>query len=239
MFETKLETRWANAVRTRCSVRRYTGVPSPDQLNKLGALARQLSWQGVRVTLLQGPGLKNGIKGTDVYAAIVADKGTVGEQEGYVGEAIALECTSMGLGTCWLGAGFHKSIVRIAAKVKEDERITCVLAIGQCEQQSPAPKRKPLSALCGLGDAQRAALPAWQQAALEAAVLAPSAINRQPWRFVAAPGVVQVMENGKNFGYGAVDRGIAMLHMAVGAFETGASGVWRQVEKGWEFKVKL
>ena len=240
MFETKLETRWFDAVRTRRSVRRYTAPPTDEQLSRLGALARQLTWQGVRITLLKGPGLRAAIRGTDVYAAIVATKETLGEQEGYAGEALALECAAMGLGTCWLGGGFYKSVVRIAAKVKDNERVKCVLSIGQCDPQNPAAprRRKPLSKTCGMEDAQRAALPAWQQSALDAAMLAPSAINRQPWRFVVAPGAVQVLEGGGNFGCGPIDRGIAMLHIAVGAMSAGTQGAWRQVEKGWEFKAK-
>lgn len=236
MFETKLETRWVEAVRTRCSVRRYTAPPTTEQLNRLGALSRQLTWQGVRIMLLQGPGMKSAIKGTDVYAAIIGTKDTLKEQEGYAGEALALECTAMGLGTCWLGAGFHKSIVKAAAKLADHEHVTCVLSIGQCVAQTPNHKRKSLSSFCGLADEQRAALPSWQQTALNAAVLAPSAINRQPWRFVVAPGVIQVLEGGSNFGYGPLDRGIAMLHVAVGALEEHVQGVWRQVDKGWEFK---
>jgi nitroreductase len=239
MFETKLETRWADAMRARRSVRRYTASPTDEQLSRLGALARQLTWQGVRIMLLKGPGLKNAIRGTDVYAVIAATKETLGEQEGYAGEAMALECAAMGLGTCWLGAGFYKSIVRRAAKAKDNERIKCVLSIGQCDSpRSKHKRRKPLEKICGMADAQRAALPAWQQSALNAAMLAPSAINRQPWRFVVAPGALQVLEAGSNFGYGPIDRGIAMLHVAVGAMDAGAQGAWRQVEKGWEFKVK-
>ncbi len=238
MFETKLEARWAEAIRTRCSVRKYTAAPTDEQLKKLGDLSRQLTWQGVRIILLKGPGMRSAIKGTDVYAAILGTKDTLPEQEGYAGEAMALECAAMGLGTCWLGSGFYKSIVKVAAKQKDNEHIQCVLAIGQCAPQQPAHKRRPLSALCGLEEAQRAALPAWQKAALEAAVLAPSAINRQPWRFVVTPGSIQVLDGGKNFGMGPLDRGIAMLHVAVGAMSAGAQGTWRPVDKGWEFKVR-
>jgi nitroreductase len=238
MFEIKLEARWLDAARQRRSVRKYTDTPDNEQLSRLGTLARQLSWQGVRITLLKGPGLKGVINGTDVYAAILATKETPGELEGYAGEALALECAAMGLGTCWLGSGFYKTIVRIAAKAKDNERITCVIAIGKCAPVPADPKRKPLAKLCNLADAQRAALPAWQQAALDCARIAPSAINRQPWRFVAAPGSIQVLDAGGNFGYGALDRGIAMLHVAVGAAGGGAQGVWKQIDKGWEFRAK-
>ena len=239
MFETKLEARWYDAIRTRQSVRKYAAPPTDEQLSRLGSMARQLSWQGVRIVLLKGPGLKSVIKGTDVYATIIATKETPKELEGYAGEALALECASMGLGSCWLGGGFYKSVVKIAAKPKDNERISCVLAIGQCnELLPPRHKRKPLASTCGKNDAERAELPAWQRSALESAALAPSAINRQPWRFIVTPGAIQVLDRGGNFGYGPLDRGIAMLHLAVGAMRAGAQGVWRPVDRGWEFKGK-
>ncbi len=238
MFETKLETRWFDAISKRQSVRKYTAAPTEEQLSRLGTLARQVSWQGVRIMLLKGPGMRSVIKGTDVYAAIIATKDAPLELEGYAGEAIALECASMGLGTCWLGGSFYKSIVKIATKLKEGEHVSCVLAIGQCTPGEPNRKRKPLSATCGLDEAQIKALPAWQRSALECAALAPSAINRQPWKFVVAQGTIQVLDAGGNFGYGPLDRGIAMLHVAVGAFNAGTQGTWKPVEKGWEFKAK-
>ena len=239
MFETKLETRWFDAIRTRQSVRKYTAPPTDEELSRLGSMARQLSWQGVRIVLLKGPGMKGAIKGTDVYATIIATKEAPKELEGYAGEALALECAAMGLGSCWLGGGFYKSVVKIAAKPKDNEHITCVLAIGQCGPLPvPRHKRKPLASTCGLNDAQRAGLPAWQRSALECAALAPSAINRQPWRFAVTPGTIQVLDGGGNFGYGPVDRGIAMLHVAVGAMQAGSQGVWRPADKGWEFKGK-
>ena len=237
MFEIKLEARWYDAIRARQSVRKYTAPPTDEQLSRLGSLARQLSWQGVRIVLLKGPGLKSAIKGTDVYAAIIATKDTPKELEGYAGQALALECASMKLGSCWLGGSFYKSVVKIAAKPKDGERITCVLAIGQrIESHAPRHKRKPLASTCGMNETQRAELPAWQRSALECAALAPSAINRQPWRFAVTPGAIQVLDGGGNFGYGPLDRGIAMLHVAVGAMGAGTQGVWRPVDKGWEFK---
>ena len=56
-----------------------------------------------------------GIKGTDVYAVIVAKRGTPMEMEGFMGEALVLEATAMGLGTCW--CGLHP-MVRAVKKVR-------------------------------------------------------------------------------------------------------------------------
>jgi len=65
--------------------------------------------------------------------------------------------------------------------------------------------------------------------ALEAARLAPSAINRQPWSFHVEPGniTVSVRSTGPEFGISKrLDCGIAMLHIEVAAMTCGVRGQW-------------
>lgn len=113
MFELNIQKNWIDALYARSSVRQYTSAPDKAQLDKLGETCRKLSWQGVKIRMFKGPGLKSQIKGTDVYAVIIAKRGTPMEVEGFMGEALVLEATAMGLGTCWLGArllsGYHQS----------------------------------------------------------------------------------------------------------------------------------
>ena len=91
MFELGIQKNWIDALYTRSSVRQYTGAPDKEQLDRLGETCRKLSWQGVKIRMFKGPGLKSQIKGTDVYAVIVAKRGTPMEVEGYMGEALVLE----------------------------------------------------------------------------------------------------------------------------------------------------
>ena len=111
MFELNIQKNWIDALHARSSVRQYTSAPDKAQLDKLGETCRKLSWQGVKIRMFKGPGLKSQIKGTDVYAVIIAKRGTPMEVEGFMGEALVLEATAMGLGTCWLGAGFYPDII--------------------------------------------------------------------------------------------------------------------------------
>ena len=111
MFELNIQKNWIDALYARSSVRQYTSAPDKAQLDKLGETCRKLSWQGVKIRMFKGPGLKSQIKGTDVYAVIIAKRGTPMEVEGFMGEALVLEATAMGLGTCWLGAGFYPDII--------------------------------------------------------------------------------------------------------------------------------
>jgi hypothetical protein len=68
---------------------------------------------------------------------------------------------------------------------------------------------------------------------LEAARLAPSAGNRQPWRFSAGSGFVEIGAAGARDSerYSKrLDCGIAMLHLELGARAAGKTGAWSLLE---------
>ena len=164
MFELGIQKNWIDALCARSSVRQYTGAPDKEQLDRLGETCRKLSWQGVKIRMFKGPGLKSQIKGTDVYAVIVAKRGTPMEVEGYMGEALVLEATSMGLGTCWLGAGFYPDIINRNVDLQTDEAVHCVISIGKANLPAFAPKRKELVKVCGMDEAQLGQPGTWQKA---------------------------------------------------------------------------
>ena len=239
MFELKLEKNWVDALQKRSSVRSYTGAPDKEQLDRLGVLCRKLSWQGITVRMFRGPGLRgSNVKGTDVYAVIVAKKGTPMELEGYMGEALVLEATAMGLGTCWLGVGFYPDVISRNVELKNDEAVHCVIAIGKAELPPFAPKRRPLDKVCGMSEAQLGELGAWQKEAVLAARLAPSAMNLQPWKITADKTSVTIEEPQAVLykKYAQIDRGICMLHAAVGAFKAGRKATFKKVEGGYAMK---
>ena len=233
MFELGIQKNWIDALYARSSVRQYTGAPDKEQLDRP---CRKLSWQGVKIRMFKGPGLKSQIKGTDVYAVIVAKRGTPMEVEGYMGEALVLEATSMGLGTCWLGAGFYPDIINRNVDLQTDEAVHCVISIGKANLPAFAPKRKELVKVCGMDEAQLGQLGAWQKEAVLAARLAPSAINQQPWKIVADKTSVSILETTVLYKKYALDRGICMLHAAVGAAKAGRTGLWKKVDGGYAMK---
>ena len=237
MFELKLEKSWYDAMHRRSSVRAHTGAPDQEQLSRLGVLCRKLSWQGITVRMFRGPGLKSQIKGTDVYAVIVAKKGTPMELEGFMGEALVLEATDMGLGTCWLGAGFYPDVISRNVNLQNDEAVHCVIAIGKCNPPSFSPKRKELTRLCSQTEEQLAQLGVWQKDAVLAARLAPSALNLQPWKIEADRTSVSILETSVIYKkFAPLDRGIAMLHAAVGAYHAGREAVWKKVDGGYAMR---
>ena len=234
MFELKLEKNWYDALYARSSVRKYTGAPDKEQLDRLGVLCRKVSWQGITVRMFKGPGLKSSIKGTDVYAVIVAKKGTPMELEGYMGEAIVLEATAMGLGTCWLGVGFYPDVISRNVNLQSDEAVHCVIAIGKAERPAFAPKRMEVQKLCGKTEEQLAALGTWQKEAVLAARVAPSAMNQQPWKLEAESVGVSILERSVLYKkYAPLDRGICMLHAAVGAYHAGREAVFKKTDGGY------
>ena len=74
---------------------------------------------------------------------------------------------------------------------------------------------------------------AWAAEGVRLARIAPSAVNRQPWRFELDQGAVTVSVVGRG-AEGSVSRlldvGIAMLHFEVGARLMGAQGTWELLE---------
>jgi hypothetical protein len=69
----------------------------------------------------------------------------------------------------------------------------------------------------------------WMKTALEAARLAPSAVNRQPWRFKIDGNAISIFLDKSRDTYKIarrLDCGIAMLHLELGARYSGAKGSW-------------
>ena len=234
MFEIKVEKTWFDAIHARSSVRRFTGAPTDEQLLQLGDLCRKFSWQGVRMRLFRGPGMKSFIKGTDVFCALALKKGTAPELVGFYGEALVLEATAMGLGSCWLGMFYH-DMVKNTFKPDKEEEVVLLIALGQCDKPAFAPKRKALAELLSGNESD---LHPWQKSAFEAARLAPSAVNMQPWRFAFDVRSMSVLSRSTLMGkkYAGYDRGIAMLHATVGAAREGRDGRWQACENGYQFK---
>lgn len=155
-----------------------------------------------------------------------------------MGEALVLEATAMGLGTCWLGAGFYPDVISRNVELKNDEAVHCVIALGKAELPPFAPKRKPIEKICGMSEAQLEELGAWQKEAVLAARLAPSAMNLQPWKITVDKTSVAIEEPTAVLykKYAQIDRGICMLHAAVGAFRAGRKAIWKKVEGGYAMR---
>jgi nitroreductase len=181
------------------------------------------------------------IKGPPAFVAFIGrhDDPHMQEKVGFLGEGVILEATALGLGTCWVGGFFRPEAAASLAGAYADEQVPAVTPIGyvgeewSLEEKAMAGfgmshRRKPLSELVG-GLAEED-WPEWVRPALDAARLAPSAVNRQPWRFRVGEGTITVSVDDLRDSYGIskrLDCGIAMLHIEVASRVHGMAGSWR------------
>lgn len=157
--------------------------------------------------------------GVKNYLALVGRKGPDLEEKcGYFGESIVLKAQQLGLNTCWVAQTYSK--VKDAYQVSPGEKLCCVIAIGYGTTQGVPHKVKPIEALCKV----EGLMPEWFQRGMEAAQLAPTALNQQKFMFTLKENRVSA-KAGIGF-YTKIDLGIAKYHFET---ETGESG-WKWEE---------
>jgi hypothetical protein len=184
------------------------------------------------------------IKGASAFIAFIGDKDCPNVQEhlGYVGEGIILEATAMELATCWLGGFFRPEIAAPLVNTVGNESVLAVTPVGYASPTVTLEER----AMCSFGLSHRRKFlskmvsgldvderPAWMKSALEAARLAPSATNRQPWRFHLEPDSITVSVIGLPIDLVVsrrLDAGIAMLHIEIAALNHGVQGKWEYLQ---------
>lgn len=141
--------------------------------------------------------------GVENYIALVGKKGAgLEEKAGYYGEKIVLKAQELGLNTCWVAMTHGKS----AAKIEKDEKLACIIALGYGVTQGVAHKNKPAEQLCNFSSD----IPDWFSKGMEAALLAPTAMNQQKFYITLESGEVSA-KAGKGF-YTKLDLGIVKYH---------------------------
>lgn len=246
--------RWLEAARERLSRRSFDGSRVDETtLASLGdSCQRVRPYPGARALLVPTASeqLFKGILGsygrvTGAPSALVFVGATESNEAlaavGYTGESLILEATALGLGTCWVGGMFDGGLAAKTAATSESERVFAVSPVGHPLQtvsttekfvygmRKPKP-RKPIDQIAsGLGGRD---WPTWARPGVEAARIAPSAHNRQPWRFRPDGGSVIVSFDGaeSSFVSKRIDCGIAMLHFELAVRAAGASGSWELLD---------
>ena len=138
------------------------------------------------------------------------------ERVGYYGEHLVLLAQTLGLNTCWVGLSYSK--VPGTYALGEDEKIACYIAIGYGETQGVGHKIKTVEQVSNASDIT----PSWFKKGVEAALLAPTAVNQQKFSFeyVGMSNNRYQVRAKKGFsmiGYTQMDLGIAKFHFEVGA----------------------
>lgn len=144
------------------------------------------------------------------YIALIGKKGEgLDETAGYYGERIVLKAQQLGLNTCWVALTFSKR--KSKCTIEKGEKLVCVIALGYGDNPGVQHKNKPMEKLCSF----TGEMPQWFQNGMEAALLAPTAVNQQ--KFLIELDKSQV--NAKSLGgsYSKVDLGIVKYHFEAGA----------------------
>jgi nitroreductase len=154
---------------------------------------------------------------------------------GYVGEAFVLEAATLGVGTCWVAGTFDRLAARRIVDLAKGEIVICTTPLGiatphpvgdesAMRTMIRASSRKPLTEIAA--GAERGDWPEWAVTAVGAARIGPSGSNRQPWRFRFEDGGLVLSCPPTAYFTADVDRGIAMLHVELGAAQEGVRGDW-------------
>lgn len=148
--------------------------------------------------------------GVKNYIALVGRKDTQTEEAcGYYGEKIILHAQQLGLNTCWVAMTYSK--IKNVYQIEAGEKLHLVIAIGYGKTDGVAHKSKPVEHVCRVnGD-----MPDWFRKGIEAALLAPTAMNQQKFQFFLNGSKVSA-KPGAGF-YSKVDLGIAKYHFEIGA----------------------
>lgn len=209
-----------DAINARHAVRQYTSQPlnpvtkaqlqhNIDQCNSEHSLHIQLvtdapeAFSGMMAHYGKFSGVRN-------YIALVGKKRPdLEERAGYCGEKLVLKAQSLGLNSCWVALTYSRR--NAAVEIGSGERLVCVIALGYGANQGVPHKSKPMETLY---DAEEP-IPMWFLKGMQAALLAPTAVNQQKFRFLLKGSQVKAVSTG-GF-YSKIDLGIVKYHFEAGA----------------------
>ena len=214
------------AIPARHSVRKYIDKEIPADViavlqdkiaeyNKVGNLNIQLVLNETKAfTGMLSYGKFSGVKN---YLVMVGRKSKdLDERIGYYGEHLVLLAQTLGLNTCWVGLSYRK--VPEAYNVGKDEKLACMIAIGYGETQGVGHKIKSVEEVSNASDIT----PSWFKKGVEAALLAPTAVNQQKFSFEYV-GMnnnrhqIRAKKGVSMIGYTQMDMGIAKCHFELAA----------------------
>lgn len=179
------------------------------------------------------------IKGANYYLAVAYKNNDYAlEDLGFLFEKVILYCTSLGLGTVWLGGTFNKSNFSEAIQLNKDEKLPIVAPVGiEAEKKSiiakvfggSSSKRKDFSQIF-FNENFNTPL-TYEEAkdygeVLEMVRIAPSAMNKQPWRILKEGNSYHIYSEGKAE-INRIDIGICMCHFYLCAKEKKLKGEFK------------
>ena len=211
------------AIKARHSVRNYLDrpieAPQVEALRAEISTINALSGLNIQLVLEEPKSFSTGVwkygkfSGVRNYFVMAGPRGKEAEEKiGYYGEKLVLLAQMLGLNTCWVGLTYTK--IPGTFSLREGDIVHCVISLGYGANQGVQHPLRPIE------DFYEAAgpLPDWFRAGLEAALLAPTAINQQKFKFIlSTDGQVEARPLRSMVGYTYIDLGIAKYHFEIGA----------------------
>ncbi len=231
-------------IRERKSVRTFDNEEvTPSQRENILSYAREIKTPydiDVEIRILDGGmhGLSSPvIVGADTFiAGKIRQQAHAEEAFGYFFEQLVLHIQEMGLGTTWIAGTMDRKAFEEAMEVTEGEKMPCITPLGVAAEKRSvretmmragirADSRKRFDEIFFDGSAgmplSESRYPAISKV-LNAVRLAPSAVNKQPWRAVVTEsGVYFYIKHDKGYvdksGWDMqkIDMGIALCHFGL------------------------
>lgn len=212
------------AMKARHSVRQYKDQPLSlevisaiqaeiDSCNQVSGLHIQLvtnepkAFDGFMAHYGKFSGVQN-------YIALIGKKDAALDKEcGYYGERLVLKAQQLGLNTCWVGLTYSK--IKSAFSIDKGEKLCAIIALGYGITQGTPHKSKSISEVTKV----EGQMPDWFKKGVEAALLAPTAMNQQKFTIILNGNNV-TLKPGKGF-YTKLDLGIVKYHFEIGTGKEG------------------
>jgi len=208
------------AIKSRKSIRKYTEEElSAEAVKALQERIDEVNRKGnlhVRLVLNE-PKAFSGFQSYGVfvnarnYLVMAAEKGA-DERVGYYGEQLVLLVQQLGLGSCWVGLTYKKQpdIFQLQA----GEKVYALISLGCPAEAGRTHKCKTVAEVSNA----ESSTPEWFMKGVEAALLAPTAVNQQKFHLTyEAPDKVHAEKSFSFVGYAAMDLGIVKCHFEIGA----------------------
>ena len=161
------------------------------------------------------------VRGATTHIAFVTDDNAQDEAVGYWGQRIVLAAQRLGLNTCWVAFIARK---KSRARVPAGKKLRIGIAVGYGKTQGAPRKTKSVEEL-GIVEGDTA--PAWFATAMEAAQLAPTAMNNQHFLItLRSDGRTVNARATKQGAWDAVDLGIVKRNFEEAANAVGADWHW-------------
>ena len=215
------------AIISRHSVRQYLDKPiETEKIERLQDFIAECNHKGnlhIQLVTNEPNAFSGGLakygkfSGIRNYIAMIGKKGD-DTTLGYYGEQVVLLAQTLGLNTCWVGLTYRKHPDKY--EVLDGEKLVCVVALGYGVTQGVQhPQKKDYKAYCKDARKDSEGFPEWFVNGMQAALLAPTAINQQKFEFILHDG--NKVEAKTRFtmlnSYAPIDLGIAKCHFEIGA----------------------